>query len=103
MQFDSSNRTEQVQDKNSYPTILGIKMMTMFCIACHVAFSINRLSFGIGDFPYIQINFAAFTNKSKDWLARNQDNVSEYDYMSTQCMLFQRGTIKIQLSCSSTK
>ena len=83
MQFDSSNNTE-LQDKNSYPTILGIKMMTMFCVACHVALSINRLPFGIGDFPYIQTNFAAsFPNKSKDWLARNRDNVSEYDYMST--------------------
>ena len=39
-------------------------------------------------------NHAALRRKSKDWLARNQDNVSEWGDM-----LFQRAsTIKIQLS-----
>jgi hypothetical protein len=27
--------------------------------------------------------------KSKDWLARNQNNVSEWSYMSTRGLLFQ--------------
>jgi hypothetical protein len=37
--------------------------------------------------------------KSKDWLARNQNNVSEWSDMSIHEMLFQwASTIKIQLS-----
>ena len=39
------------------------------------------------------------TCKSKDWLTRNQDNVSEWSNMSTCSLLFQlTSTIKIQLS-----
>ena len=42
---------------------------------------------------------AALRSKSKDWLARNQNNVSEWSDMSTRRLLFQRtSTIKIQLS-----
>jgi hypothetical protein len=42
---------------------------------------------------------ADFRSKSKDWLARNQDNVSEWSEMSTRGLLFQRTiTMKIQLS-----
>jgi hypothetical protein len=33
--------------------------------------------------------YAAFRRKSKDWLARNQDNVSEWGEMSTRGLLFQ--------------
>ena len=37
--------------------------------------------------------------KSKDWLARNQDNVSEWSDMSTRGLLFHwPSTIKIQLN-----
>ena len=37
--------------------------------------------------------------KSNDWLAKNQDNVSECDDMSIRGLLFQwASTIKIQLS-----
>jgi hypothetical protein len=37
--------------------------------------------------------------KSKDWLAQNQNNVSEWRDMSTRRLLFQcASTIKIQLS-----
>jgi hypothetical protein len=32
---------------------------------------------------------AALRRKSKDWLARNQDNVSEWDDMSIRRLLFQ--------------
>jgi hypothetical protein len=32
---------------------------------------------------------AAFGRKSKDWLDRNQDNVSEWSDMSTRRLLFQ--------------
>jgi len=32
---------------------------------------------------------AAFRSKSKDWLAQNQDNVSEWSNMSTREILFQ--------------
>jgi hypothetical protein len=41
----------------------------------------------------------AFRRKSKDWLAPNQNNVSELTDMSTRGLLFQwASTIKIQLS-----
>jgi hypothetical protein len=39
------------------------------------------------------------SEKSKDWIVRNQNNVSEWSAMSTCGLLFQwTGTIKIQLS-----
>jgi len=42
---------------------------------------------------------AALRRKSKDWLARNQDNVFEWGVMSISGLLFQwASTIKIQLS-----
>ena len=42
---------------------------------------------------------AALRSKNKDWLARNQDNVSVYGDMSIRVLLFQwASTIKIQLS-----
>jgi hypothetical protein len=41
----------------------------------------------------------AIRRKSKDWLARNQDNVSEWDEISLRWLLFQCVGIKIiQLS-----
>ena len=50
---------------------------------------------------------AALRRTSKDWLARNQNNVSEWSDMSTRGLLFQwASTIKFQLSVlvySSTK
>jgi hypothetical protein len=33
--------------------------------------------------------YASLRRKSKDWLARNQDNVSEWGDMSTRGLLFQ--------------
>jgi hypothetical protein len=43
----------------------------------------------------------ALRRKSTDWLARNQNNVSEWSDMSTRGLLFQRAsTIKIQLCVS---
>ena len=45
---------------------------------------------------------AALGRKSKDWLARNQDYVSEWGNMSICGLLFQwASTIKIQLSVFS--
>ena len=42
---------------------------------------------------------AALRRKSDDWLARNSNNVSEWNDMSTRGLLFQiASTIKIQLS-----
>ena len=42
---------------------------------------------------------AALRRKSKDWLARNQNNMSEWSDMSNRGLLFQwASTIKIQLS-----
>ena len=44
-------------------------------------------------------NQAALERKNKDWLARNQDNVSEWGDMSTSGLLFQwANTMTIQLS-----
>jgi hypothetical protein len=41
---------------------------------------------------------AALRSKRKDWLDRNQDNLSEWSYMPTRRLLFQcASTIKIQL------
>jgi hypothetical protein len=42
---------------------------------------------------------AALKSMSKDWLAQNKDNVSEWSDMSTRGLLFQwAGNVKIQLS-----
>ena len=42
---------------------------------------------------------AALRRTSKDWLARNEDNVSEWSDMSTRGLLFQRASaIQIHLS-----
>ena len=43
--------------------------------------------------------YTALRRKSKDWLARNQNNLSEWSDMSTHGLLFQwASTIKFQLS-----
>ena len=45
------------------------------------------------------VKYAALRRKSKDWLARNQDNVSEWDDMSIRGLLFHWASIiEIQLS-----
>jgi hypothetical protein len=43
-------------------------------------------------------NHAALRRKSKDWLARNQDNVSDWGNISTRRLLPLASSIKIQLS-----
>ena len=51
---------------------------------------------GICCFP---ANHAALMSKSKDWLPRNLQNMSEWSDMSNRRLLFQwTSTIKIQLS-----
>ena len=53
----------------------------------------------IGICCFSAIKHAALRRKRKDWLARNQDNVSEWGNMSIRRLLFQSAsTIKIQLS-----
>ena len=60
----------------------------------------------LGQTKYYKIRICCFSakhaslrRKSKDWLARNKNNVSEWSDMSTQRLLFQwASTIKIQLS-----
>ena len=48
---------------------------------------------------YFSVKHAALQRKSKYWLARNQNNVSEWNDISTRGLLFQlASTIKIQLS-----
>ena len=47
---------------------------------------------------YFSAKDTALRSKSKDWLARNQNNVWEWSYMSTWGLLFQwASTIQIQL------
>jgi len=53
----------------------------------------------IGICCFSAIKHAALRRKRKDWLARNQDNVSEWDDLSIRRLLFQwASTIKIQLT-----
>jgi predicted LPLAT superfamily acyltransferase len=48
---------------------------------------------------YFSAKHVALRRKSKDWLTRNQNNVSEWSDISTHGLLFQwASTIKIQLS-----
>ena len=48
---------------------------------------------------YLSAKHTALRRKSKDWLARNQNNVYEWSDMSTHGLLFQWASIiKIQLS-----
>jgi hypothetical protein len=57
--------------------------------------SSNPVDHGVGS------NHAALRRKSKDWFARNQDNVSDWGDMSIRWLLFQwANTIKIQLPVS---
>jgi hypothetical protein len=50
-------------------------------------------------FANMKVDSVALRGKSKDWLTRNQDNVSELDDMSFHRLLFQwASTMKIQLS-----
>jgi hypothetical protein len=52
----------------------------------------------------ISAKHAALKRISKDWSARDQNNVSEWSDMSTRGLLFQRAsTIKIQACWSRTK
>ena len=47
----------------------------------------------------LSANHIAIKRKSKDWLARNQDNMSGWDNMSIRGLLFQWATsMQIQLS-----
>ena len=51
------------------------------------------------DICCFSVMHAAFRKQSKDWLARNRDNVSEWGDMSIRRLLFQlTSTTKIQLS-----
>jgi hypothetical protein len=48
---------------------------------------------------FFSAKHAALRRKSKDWLARNQDNMSEWGDMSIRELLFQWvSTLNIQLS-----
>ena len=52
---------------------------------------------------YFSAKHAALSSKSKDWFARNQNNVSEWSDMSTRGLLFQwASNIKIQLRTTRT-
>jgi hypothetical protein len=54
---------------------------------------------------YFSAKHVALRRKSKDWFARNRDNMFGWDDMSIRGLVFQgASTIKIQLRCwSSTK
>ena len=54
----------------------------------------------IGMYMYsFSANYAALRRKSKDWLARNRDNVPKWGDMSIRGLLFQlAGTVNIHIS-----
>jgi hypothetical protein len=59
-----------------------------------IIFKAKNYKFGICCFSAKHV---ALRKYSKDWLARNQNNVSEWSDMSTRGLLFQwASTIKIQ-------
>ena len=63
---------------------------------CIDVFHINFQPYTIGICCF-STNHAALRNKIKDWLALNQNNVSEWSDMSTRGLLFQWvGTMQIQ-------
>ena len=67
----------------------------VFCSSLFVLLKFKRAVF---DQPLFSI-YAALRRKSEDWLARNQNNVSDWSDMFTRKLLFQwASTIKIQLS-----
>jgi hypothetical protein len=56
------------------------------------------------DFCCFSTKHTALRSKSKDWLARNHDNVYEWSDISTHGLLFQwSSTLKIQLKCVGLK
>ena len=62
------------------------------------ALSVQAKDYKIGNY-FLSTKHATLRNKSNDWVARNQDNVSELSDMSAHTLLFHwTRTIKIQLS-----
>ena len=47
---------------------------------------------------YFSANHTPLRSKNKDWLAQNQDNVSEWSSMSTWLLLLWANILKIQLN-----
>jgi hypothetical protein len=70
-----------------------------FALDQHIEFQTKDYTIGMCCFS---AKHAALMRKSKDWLVRNQDNVSEWSNMSTRGVLFQwASTINIQLNVVS--
>jgi uncharacterized HAD superfamily protein len=60
---------------------------------------VNQVKPKTNKLVFVTSQYAALRRKSKDWLARNQDNVSEWSDISTHGLLFQwASTMKIQLN-----
>ena len=66
--------------------------MTREHVYTHVLLDDTRTVPDISTLGNITLLLAALRSKSKDWLARNQDNVLKWSDMSTHGMLFQRAS-----------
>jgi hypothetical protein len=56
---------------------------------CIKSYIYNEFSLLYQHLSHMMIKHAALRSKSKDWLAQNQNNVSEWSDMSTRGLLFQ--------------
>jgi len=84
------------------PSDFDLRCLSQFLLDIHV-FKLESPSGQTNDYKIgiccFSAKHVALRRKSKDWFARNQNNVSEWGDMSIRGLLFQwTSTIKIQLS-----
>ena len=98
-----------VQGKNYCCLCLVLQPLSIYCSQIMLCLFFHEFHFVVFQFwkssnPVdhgVGSNHAALRRKSKDWFARNQDNVSDWGDMSIRWLLFQwANTIKIQLPVS---
>ena len=76
-----------------------VSMLTLSAVYCGFEPWLDQTKDYKIDICSLSFKYKALSRKSKDWLARNQNNVSEWGDMSIHGLLFQwASTIKIQLS-----
>jgi predicted LPLAT superfamily acyltransferase len=76
-----------------------VSMLTLSAVYCGFEPWLGQTKDYNIDICSLSFKYKALRRKSKDWLARNQNNVSEWGDMSIHRLLFQwASTIKIQLS-----
>ena len=76
-----------------------VSILTSSVVDCEFESQLGQTKFYITGICFIPAKHAALRRKSKDWLARNRDNMSECADMSIHGLFFQwTSTIQIQLS-----